>query len=338
MGSIYHCHTVYIDVFRRAVRFYLFPILVDMKKFLIRTAVFGVCIFFICVGIELLLLIIPNEYSYKWQYVETKGDEIKVLILGSSHNRNGIIPSLLGDSTFNMAIDGRYPYYDAVLAERYVPTMKNLKYVIWNLGYNWQYDNYKYSIIKHWKESSFRCMYEKYFDIPYPGFHNWSELINSNLDYGMRIMNYFIRNEAALQICDSLGEFLEQRSGKSSAWKNSKKVSKIDYDNPEAKKCFEETLGYMCRIAAVCERCHVRLIVITTPHYKGFLQNVSSRGLAEMQMCVAAMKEVCPTMQYYNYMLDSRFTDDDFFDVAHLSDIGAKKFTPILKEDCFPDF
>lgn len=290
-------------------------------------------------SIELLLLIIPNEYSYKRQYVETKGDEIKVLILGSSHNSNAIIPSLLGDSTFNMAIDGRYPYYDAVLAERYVPTMKNLKYVIWNLGYNWQYVNYKYFKKKHSdKASSYRCMYEKYFDIPYHGFHNWSELINSNFDYGMRIMNYFIRNEAALQKCDSLGEELVYRDKRRPNWKNLKKIDKIDYDNPDVKKCFEETLGYMCRLAAVCERCHVRLIVITTPYYKGSLQNVSSRGLAEMQMCVDAMKEVCPTMQYYNYMMDSHFTDDDFFNASHLSDIGAKKFTPILKEDCFPDF
>lgn len=308
-----------------------------MKKFLIKAAIFGVCIFFICVGIELLLLIIPNEYSYKRQYLETKGDEIKVLILGSSHNRNGIIPSLLGDSTFNMAADGRYPYYDAVLAERYVPTMKNLKYVIWDLGYDWQYLNYKYSIKEHENGASYRCMSEKYLDIPYPGFYNWSELIYSKFNYGERILNYF-RNEAALQICDSLGEFLLQRSSKSSAWKDSKKVPKIDYDNPDAKKCFEETLGYMCRIAAVCESCHVRLIVITTPYYKGSLQNVSSRGLAEMQMCVDAMKKICPTMQYHNYMMDSRFIEDDFFNASHLSDIGAKKFTPILKEDCFPDF
>lgn len=310
-----------------------------MKKFLIRTAIIGVCIFSICVGIELLLLIIPNEYSYKRQYVETKGDEIKVLILGNSHNENGIIPSLLGDSTFNMAIEGCYPYYDAVLAERYVPTMKNLKYVIWNLGYNWQYLNYKYSVKKHISGASYRCMYEKYFDIPYPGFYNWSELINSNFNYGGRILNYFIRNEIALIVwCDSLGEHLYSYKTKLLNWKNDKKIFKIDYDNPEVKKCFEETLGYMCRLAAVCESCHVRLIVITTPYYKGSLQNVSSRGLAEMQMCVDAMKKICPTMQYHNYMMDSRFIEDDFFNASHLSDIGAKKFTPILKEDCFPDF
>lgn len=309
-----------------------------MKKFLIKAAILGVCIFPICVSIELLLLIIPNEYSYKRQYVETKGDEIKVLILGNSHNEYGIIPALLGDSTFNMAIEGRYPYYDAVLAERYVPIMKNLKYVIWNLGYNWQYLNYKYSdsVLKHTKISTYRCMYEKYFDIPYPGFHNWSELINSKFNYGGRILNYFIGNEAALQVCDSLGEHLYSYKNKLPNWKNVK--NEIDVDNSDAKRCFEETLGYMCRIAAVCERCHVRLIVITTPYYKGSLQNFSSRGLAEMQMCVDAMKEFCPTMQYYNYMMDSRFTDDDFVDAAHLSDIGAKKFTPILKEDCFPDF
>ena len=308
-----------------------------MKKFLIRTAVFGVCIFSICVGIELLLLIIPNEYSYKRHYVETKGDEIKVLILGNSHNENGIIPSLLGDSTFNMAIQARYPYYDAVLAERYIPTMKNLKYVIWNLGYGWQYSNYKYyhkySVIKHLTDP---CMNEKYFDIPYPGFHCWSELIYSKLNYGERILNYFVRNEAALQVCDSLGGRLYSHKYKSPNWKNVEDKNLVD--DSDAKKCFEETLGYMCRLAAVCESCHVRLIVITTPCYKGSLQNFSSRGLAEMQMCVDAMKEICPTMQYHNYMMDSRFTDDDFFNATHLSDIGAKKFTPILKEDCFPDF
>jgi hypothetical protein len=38
-------------------------------------------------------------------------------------------------------------------------------------------------------------------------------------------------------------------------------------------------------------------------------------------------------IEYYDYLKDTRFVADDFWDGDHLSDVGAEKFTKILKGD-----
>lgn len=148
-----------------------------------RGALFTLLLLLVCAGIELYLLTVLNEYSYKKQYVEQHSEDIQLLILGHSHVANGINPKLLDIGAFNMSNQGRTTYYDAVLAERYIPQLKNLQYVIWPLGYNFQYSSYRYPCI-HRKDvdyaSSYKCMYEKYMNISYDisGIY-WSELLHS---------------------------------------------------------------------------------------------------------------------------------------------------------------
>ena len=68
-------------------------------------------------------------------YMETKSDGIKTLLLGNSLIENSINPQILGDSVFDLAISGRWIYYDVKLLERYIPKMTNLNQVIFGMGY-----------------------------------------------------------------------------------------------------------------------------------------------------------------------------------------------------------
>lgn len=60
-----------------------------------RGALFTLLLLLVCAGIELYLLTVLNEYSYKKQYVEQHSEDIQLLILGHSHVANGINPKLL---------------------------------------------------------------------------------------------------------------------------------------------------------------------------------------------------------------------------------------------------
>lgn len=308
-----------------------------MKQFILKATLLLLCFFCICIGLELYLLTISNEYSYKKNYVEQQGEKIKTLVLGHSHAGDGIMPHYLGDSVFNMATQGRNTYYDAIISKRYVPKLKNLECVIWPLGYNFQYSSYKYPLPRKSKEpdlsASYRCMFAKYMDISYEDefrYRYWSELINSRLDYGKRL---FIRDFEATHHCDSTGFEPITVAEKSPTWREDKLPKEMEYNHPNATKAFAHTLSYMKQIAQVCKEADVRLIVITFPCYRSFVELTTPRGMKEMQACVDSMKRVYPAMEYYNYMSDPRFEEDDFCNSSHLTDVGARKFSSILREE-----
>lgn len=304
-----------------------------MKKFLKQITGIGILGILVVIGIEFLLLTVPNEYSYKRKYIDTNGDGIQTLILGHSHAANGINPELLGDSVFNLAISGRLHYYDAVLVERYIPKLKNLQCVVWPLGYNFQYDSYKYPCIINNNvdySSTYLCMYEKYMDITYNYFipyMYWSEIINSKLNYGLRIF----KHDQEQMGCTQLGFEPAKQKNKTHSWKTEHLPVIVNYESLNAQLAFSEGLSNMKRIAKVCSDNQVRLIVVTMPCYKTYKEKMTERGLKEMQACVDTMHSVYPNLEYYNFISDSRFKDDDFYNSSHLSDVGAEKFSKILR-------
>lgn len=306
-----------------------------MKTFLLKVVAFGALVILLCLGLELFFLTVPNEYSYKREYIEKNGDKIATLILGHSHAANGIDPKLLGDSVFNMAISARNTYYDAAIAERYVPQMKNLRRVIWPLGYNFQYLSYIYPCTSRKKEetsytATYKCMYEKYMGISYEAdipYKHWSEILNSKLNYGAIFLNGDFKEKIG---CDSLG--YQKLGERPTNWKEHKLPVAPDFANPNAALAMQEGLSYMKRIARVCKDNNVRLIVITMPCYKTFLDKTTERGINDMYLCVESMRSVYPDMEYYNFIADTCFVDEDFFNSSHLNDVGAKKFTKILRE------
>lgn len=304
-----------------------------------RFLLYVASLFAFLVAVELLLFAVPNEYSYKRDYVEQQGDKIKVLILGHSLTANGIDPELLGDSVFNMAISARRHHYDAVLAERYIPKLSNLQCVIWPLGYNQQYISYIYPCVPSQRtkggrelQSSLQCSNEKYFGISYercvPYLH-WSELVNNTgaMSIG-RIKNAICGNNTYTP----MGYGRLTLRNREDNWRETQLPFHPEYDNPNAPLAKQEGMNSMKRIAEVCREAGVRLIVVTTPCHKSFRDLTTERGMAEMQECVDTMRRAYPQMEYYNFMADPRFVDDDFFNSSHICDPGVKKFCKILKE------
>ena len=106
-----------------------------MNSFLKKTIIFGFIILLFCIGLELLLLTKPNIYSYKRKYVENHLNDISFLIMGNSHTADGLIPELIADSSFNFAIEALDWKCNLELAERYIPSMKNLKIVLMPFSY-----------------------------------------------------------------------------------------------------------------------------------------------------------------------------------------------------------
>ncbi len=309
-----------------------------MVRFIKNAFLFFLILLCVCIGLELYLLTVPNQYSFKRKYLEENGDKVKVLVLGHSQTVNGVMPEILGDSVFNMATQGRYVYYDAEIARRWLHLLPNLECVIWPLGYDFHYDSYKYPLggvrDKNDNRSTYRCMFEKYMDISYDDvipYSYWSEILNSQFDYGKRL---FGGTHESLCQCDSLGFEPLLIEDKPYDWEYDRLPAPIDYTDPNLCKSVSLNISYMKTIAQACKDAGVCLVVVTLPYYKTYRALMTMRGMQDMYACVDSMRCVYQDLEYHCFIDDQRFTDEDFYDPSHLTVCGAEKFTLILKEEC----
>lgn len=292
-------------------------------------------------SIELYLYIKPNDFSTKKNYLEKNINSIAILLMGSSYIENGLNPFLMGDSTFNFASGGRPFYYDAKLGEKYIPQMKNLKYVIWSVGYNQQFTNYNYVCLKQnstydlWYnlKSTYRCMYLKYDGIPYRKgilpYYYWSEILHSKLDWIGRLRG----KEDNLPIETNQNRGFKGLNNRNNKWKELQLPLIIDYNNPNILKAYNENLNAALQLAKVCKENNVQLIIVTPPCYKTFLDQTTPKGLDDLKQYIIDIKNQYPDVIYFNYLKDSRFSEEDFFNSSHLSEKGANKWTKILYSD-----
>lgn len=304
-----------------------------MKKFLITISKFGILLFLICCIIEIGLLYRPNIYSYKYQYMEDHLNDIRILLLGSSHVEEGVMPELLGTGAFNLAISARLNEYDAALAEKYVPRMDSLKVLVMHMDYS----TFMYGRLKHNpKETNngvsligtCHCMHTKYMRLHVAPFWYWSEILNSKLNY----MSRFWNGPEVLQECDSLGfvglNLEERRPG----WEYRNLADEFDPSLPINQDTYNHLWTIYESIAHVTNQRGVRLILINTPVYKTYQEAVNETVLNDIQDFVKKLQQKYPNIEYYNYMFAADFLPDDFNDSSHLTVTGAEKLSRLLAE------
>lgn len=244
--------------------------------------------------------------------MERHCDEIKTLFMGHSQIEQGLDPSVIGDSTYNLAIAGRVIYFDYELLRRYVPRMHSLKNVIVPMHYSFlgfsgfydkddTYDTYQ----------SICYYYKKYMGIKYPGYKDYKSV------FSYRFLNSFTFNDVADD-------------------KGFRAINKIFDKNlcPPCKQVeMDRYRNTLFLIAELCNKYGVRLIVITTPCSNAFLQATTERGIKNMYNTIDSISQLFP-LEYKNYINDSEFRNDSLFcDASHLNFIGAQLFTQRIKED-----
>ena len=305
-----------------------------MKRFIHNITIWGIILLLINITIELLLFLRPNMYSYKRAYVEEHINDISCLILGNSHIDQALKPNILGDGVFNMAINGRNLIYDVELAKMYVPQMKRLGFLIIPLDYDKFYfgrgkDNPNEMKKPSGRGGTNKCMYYKYMGIRVDHFWYWSEILNSKLDY----MSRFLKNDTAARECDSLGFYKHSLAKRKDNWMN-RYLPKIVDTTIDANREKQKLLfSRYCTLAELANGQGAKLVLLVTPMYKTYNNSTNPVVIREMKSFVASLRQKYPNIEYFDYSTDNRFVDEDFWDSSHLTDIGANKFSKIVKEE-----
>ena len=309
-----------------------------MKRFLTYSALFLAIMLGIIAVAEMVARAYPNSYAYKKAWMDANAERVRTLILGGSHTYYAVKPDLLGANAFSLANVSQAPEYDYWLLSTYIHRCKNLKTVVMVADEANLFDQPMEDEPEEW----YRCRYYR-IDMDYPKHSKCSKynLECSHVSTFSRklppALRYAFTGAYSIE-CDSLGfgnsfntperfdsTFMEDYAIRVAAYHRCNDWTQV-----------ERNFAYMMKIARLCRDKGVRLILVTPPMWKGFVEKVSERQLAVMRACIAKLQKATGAL-YGDYLQDARFQGVDFYDADHLSKQGAAKFTTILKSD-FPGF
>lgn len=298
-----------------------------MKRFIKYTFVFAAMVALTLIAGECIISSRPNSYKYKHRWMMENSSDVEVLILGSSHGYYGLQPSALHARAFNLANHSQNFEYDYLLLQLYAPLLRNLNTVILPLSYCSLFDTRFEECADWW----YAINYKKYMDIDvHSDFSKYNfEFCNLPV-YSGRLIKVLSGGE--LPMCDSLGFGVGYTiPARSATWKEDAQMT-VDRHTAANWDAFDYNAGFLRKIAEFCNERSINLVVVTLPAWHLYYNRLDDAQVEKMYQTVNAMQREYG-FRYLDYLRDGRFVGDDFYDVDHLSDVGALKFSSILKED-----
>lgn len=278
-------------------------------------------------GVECYVRSMPNIYRYKNEWMEQHAEKVETLILGNSFCLNGVIPEDLGHNSYNLSGVGQTLKYDHFLFFKWATHYKKLKVVIMPVSY---FSLYVGNTIL--PDEIMEMNYKIYMDCPYHSdfsCYNFESFHFKHI-HG-KLFNAFSCNKASS--VEALG------------WIGSSSMPMVDYKkwsntNKRYAKLLtiksnanvNNNIRIICDVANYCIEHGVRLVLISTPHWKEYNQLLDKTQLRQTNYLIRQIQNQFP-VEYYNYREDASFELSDFSDMRHLSQNGAKKFTKMLKND-----
>ncbi len=306
-----------------------------MGDFVKKILAAGAVLASLVAAVELVLLRQPNELSYKREYMEKNAAAVRTLLVGASNAANGIDPAAVGDSCFNLAVNGQMMCITRAVCEKYLPPCVNLKNVIMPIAYRQLYEGYAYplsktDLVSQMKESE-KCRYLKYMGVrEEPGdWIYWPETVWLKAETISRLF----KGGKAGTGCDMLGFERLSLASRGETWKQVHTPDDIDDRLGNAELAFHDNVENVRRIAELCRDKGARLILLATPYFETAQKVTDEKRREVLRRFVGEVEDGYDNVLFREYTFDTRFGEDDFFNSSHLNEIGAAKFAGILRED-----
>ncbi len=294
-----------------------------MRKFIKLLLLFSSPILIGLISFEIILRNIPNDYLYKRNYLDKNSNNIEVLFLGNSHMYFGINPEYMSFKSFNNAHISQSLNYDLAILEKYKDNWKNLKYIIIPIDYFSMYSNLEDGIEK-WRVKN----YSIYYEIKNYNYQNNFEVFNGKLPNNIaRIKSYLFNNKSDIT-CNKYG-FGTTYNSKNSKYltETGKTAAKRHTMNIENNLNYSKNINILKSIIKFSNKNNTKTIFITSPAYKTYIENLELHQLNNTLNTIKQLSSKSTNTYYYNFLTDTTFVAQDFFDADHLNEIGAKKLT-----------
>lgn len=283
----------------------------------------------VLLAVELFYRFAPNTYTEKKKILE-QNENAEIMILGNSHTYYGLNPDFFDPETINAANISQSLYFDRLVFDKFRDKYKNLNTIILCVDY------FTLSKTDDTGEDAWRKFYyEKYMDIDVPvvsGLELGNYFLSStrNTSINIELIKKYFKN-GTLADCD--------KNGFGNSYTKEKRLSGFSKLAPVIVKKHEDgSLDFsqnqlrIQELAALCESLGIKIILITMPVSKGYAQNVNGAKLRKITETCKALHIQNKNVYYLNLFQDSRFSDDDFYDVDHLHNQGAEKCSKIVND------
>ena len=300
------------------------------KKFLFKFIRFVTPMVLLILFIEQQYRSIPNDYTYKSEYLQNQGGQIEVLALGGSHNYRGIDPDLFDKKGFNAAMVSQSINIDYFILKKYKDQLTNLQYVIIPISYP--------TLTTTMEES--RESWRKYRYIHYMGY---DELTLKDM---FSINRYLaISQETGISIIKNLYRYWFHgrnfRDCQPNGWGKSGSYTpqNLEYLAKEAAQRHEdhsfdmsENMKYLNGLIRLSREGNYKLLLITTPATKYYTESLNDKKWSMIMHTCDSIAKNHAHVKYFNLLYDSTFTDSLFLDGDHLNSEGAQLLTRKLNE------
>lgn len=272
---------------------------------------------------EYFLRNIPNDYTYKRNYLDKKAQHLKGLILGNSHAYRGIIAEDIFLKTFNSAYISQSLDIDFLIFDKYQRELINLDFLIINITYPSLFSSVKTST-ESWRLKNYNLYYNFNLGLKPT---NYSELLSNSFELNWkRFKQYYINAENNLIQSSELGS--GSRDGGIDLISSSKAAAKR-HTKPNL-PYFKDYIKGLNEIIKVANENNVKVIITTTPAYQSYLVELNPHQLNVMDKTLDSIVHSNNNAFRFNLLDDIRFIETDFYDGDHLNSEGAKKFTSAL--------
>jgi hypothetical protein len=296
-----------------------------MKKFLLKTLLLLLPIAVLAAFMEYFLQQIPNDYIYKKSYLEKHSKKLQILIFGNSHAYFGINPAYLPQKAFNASHISQTLNFDFEIFSKYQKDLSNLKVIVLPISYFSLWEKLEY-------EEPFRVKnYVLYYGLRAKSIFDYSELLNDKLAQNIkRLINYYAKHKNNIT-SDNLGWGTNYSFAQAENWSETGKAAALKHTHAihskKAKKIFAENMEILNSFAEFCNKNNVKLILITMPAHNSYRENLNTEQLSKMKESLNNFAAKHSGVQYMNWLEDSNFTAENFYDADHFNETGAEKFS-----------
>jgi hypothetical protein len=293
-----------------------------MNKFIKRTLLFSAPVIISMLIMEVLLRRIPNDYSYKKNYLEKHSNEIETLFLGSSHAYYAINPDYMHSKSFNVAYVSQSLDYDIEILKKYEKQMDKLKYIVIPFD-SYSLYNRLQTAVESWRIKNYNIYYG--FNSSY-NFNDNFEFLNVKLQENIvRIRRFYCYNKS-IKNYNYLG-WGSTNSSRTDLDLIATGIAAAQRHAIKERSFFNENLIVLNEIISIAQSKNAKVIFYTSPAYKTYTTQLNKEQLQKAYATIKKISNSNDNVSYFDFLTDPSFVKEDFFDADHLNEIGAEKFS-----------
>jgi hypothetical protein len=294
-----------------------------MKRFAYKILLFLLPVLLIFFFLEYSLRNIKSGYNTKRDGLIAQSNDIEILIVGNSHANYGINPQYFNKKAYNMAYVSQTILYDEQLILKYLPVLKNLKYVIISIDYFTLYAGF---------DETRDFFYYHYYGI---NLRNRS-YFNQNLSYFFYV---FSPAPAVKLLLNKAGDFFVNGDTFVNGWQGLDSTEHISLTEKSGKmkaEHFDDVINSSKEhnliysefesLVQILKEKNITPVIVSAPCYKYVTQYLDNKILKENLSFVKKLKEKY-NLVYLNSLNDTSFKAEDFYDCDHLNKYGSAKYS-----------